>query len=272
MGAEIALCFAAAGCQVVMADISLELATQGKARQADVLQKRIEKGKAEASDKEETLSRVTATGQLADLAACDLVIEAVVEDEAVKTSLFTSLDSLCGEECVFASNTSTIAITKLASAVSMRRAERLVGAHFFSPAMVMKLVEVIPGYLSTDETVEFVKGVVEAIGKSPVVVKDVTGFAVNRMLHAFTLEACRLLEEGVASAEDIDRACVLGLGHPIGPLRLLDLLGHDLNIKVDELLFAEYGERFRPSQLMRRLVDAGLCGKKSGEGFHKYSA
>jgi 3-hydroxybutyryl-CoA dehydrogenase len=271
MGAEIALCFAKAGYEVVMSDVSVELAAKGKARQASVLDRSIQKGKFDAAQKEPTLSRVIATDKLTDMTDCDLVIEAVLEDFEIKSKVFASLDSICKEECVIASNTSSISITKLATEVNKTRAKKFLGTHFFSPATVMKLVEVIPGYLCAQETVGFIKEVLQAIGKTPVEVKDVTGFVVNRLFHVLALEACRLLEEGVASAEDIDTACMLGLGHPMGPLKLLDLMGHDLNIKVDEVLFSEYGERFRPSQLMRKLVNAGLYGKKTGEGFYQYN-
>ncbi len=270
MGAEIALCFAAAGCEVVMSDATLALATKGKDRQGQVLDKSIKKGKTDAADKEPILNRVTITDRLEDMADADLVIEAASEEFAIKSKIFSTLDTVCKEDCVIASNTSSIPITRLATTVSRKRMARFLGMHFFSPAFVMKLVEVIPGYLCEREAVEIAKEAVRTLGKTPVEIKDVAGFAVNRLLNIFFIEAIRLLEEGVATVEDIDTACKLGLGHPVGPFELLDVTGVDLNLKVHEVLFNEYGERYRPRPLHRKLVTAGMYGKKSGEGFYKY--
>jgi 3-hydroxybutyryl-CoA dehydrogenase len=271
MGAEIALCFAAAGCDVVMSDATLALAAKGKERQSEVLDKSIKKGRTNAADKDPVLSRIITTERLEDMAEADLVIEAASEDFAIKNKIFSTLDTVCKESCVIASNTSSIPITRLATTVSKKRMTRFLGMHFFSPAFVMKLVEVIPGYLCEREAVEIAKEAVKAIGKTPVEIKDVAGFAVNRLLNIFFIEAIRLLEEGVATKEDIDAACKLGLGHPVGPFELLDVTGVDLNLKVHEILFNEYGERYRPRPLHRKLVTAGMYGKKTGEGFYKYS-
>ena len=270
MGAEIALCFAAAGCEVIMSDATKELAAKGKDRQGQVLDKSIKKGKTDAAAKDPILSRIVTTDRLEDMADVDLVIEAASEEIAIKSKIFATLDAVCKESCVIASNTSSIPITRLAATVSKKRMARFLGMHFFSPAFVMKLVEVIPGYLCGKEAVEFAKDAVKTIGKTPVEIKDVAGFAVNRLLNIFFIEAIRLLEEGVATIEDIDTACKLGLGHPVGPFELLDVTGVDLNLKVHEVLFNEYGERYRPRPLLRKMVTAGMYGKKSGEGFYKY--
>lgn len=271
MGAEIGLCFAKYDYDVVLVDRTKELAEKGKEKQATALDKSIKKGKFDADKKEVVLNKVYASGDYKDLSDCDLVIEAVFESFDVKTATYKELDAVCKEDCIIASNTSSISITKLASGVKRERAPKFIGTHFNSPASIMKLVEVIPGYLTDDDTTDKVIEILNKIEKEPVKVKDVTGFALNRLFHVFSAEACRLLEEGVASAEDIDKVCVHGLGHPVGIFKLLDNMGHDLNISVDKILFDAYGERFRPSQEMQKLIDAGLLGRKTGEGFHKYS-
>lgn len=269
MGAEIALCFAMSGYETMLGDISQELADKGKEKQAGVLDRRIAKGRLDAGEKAHILARVTTTGTLADMADCDLIVEAVLEVLEIKAGVYKQLDMHCKAETIFASNTSSLPITKLAAAVSEQRA--FIGTHFNSPASIMKLVEVIPALQTTDETVETVIDVLKRIGKEPVRVKDVTGFALNRMFHAFYLEACRLVEEGVCSVEDVDKICLYGLGHPMGVFKLIDQTGHDLNMNVDEILFDAYGERFRPSPQIQRLRDAGRLGKKAGWGFYQYN-
>lgn len=270
MGSEIALCFARSGMTVILADIKQEFAEGGKRKQEAILSKQVAKGRMSEEQKADILARITPTVDLEQMADCDFVIEAVLEKLEIKADTFRKLDAICKPETILASNTSSISISKLAASVSRERAPRFVGMHFNSPASVMKLVEVIPGLLTSDETADMATELLLSIEKEPVRVKDVTGFALNRLFHCFYAEALRLVEEGVATPEDIDKICVYGLGHPIGICKLLDQLGHDLNISVDQILFDAYGERFRPSPVLQRFVDSGLLGRKSGEGFYTY--
>ncbi|WP_369281789.1 3-hydroxyacyl-CoA dehydrogenase family protein [Oscillibacter sp. GMB15532] len=269
MGSEIALCFAMNGYETVLTDVNQELANKGKEKQAAALDRRIAKGKLTEDLKEQILGRVSASGNVADMADCDLIVEAVLESLDIKTNAYKHMDMVCKPETIIASNTSSISITKLAAAVGPDRA--FIGTHFNSPASIMKLVEVIPGLQTREETVDTVFEVLRSIGKEPVRVKDVVGFALNRMFHVFYLEACRLVEEGVCSVEDVDKICLYGLGHPMGIFKLIDQTGHDLNMNVDEILFSAYGERFRPSPQIQRLRDAGRLGRKSGAGFYEYN-
>lgn len=270
MGAEIALCFARAGLETILSDTALEIAENGKKKQAAVLDKNIKKGRITEADKTETLQRVTPTADLKKMEDCDLIVEAVLENLDIKQGIFRQLDDICKESTIFASNTSSISITKLAAAVGEDRKDKFIGTHFNSPASVMKLVEVIPGLLTADETAETVTGLLIQIEKEPVRVKDVVGFGLNRLFHCFYLEACRLIEEGVCSPEDVDKICKYGLGHPMGICALLDITGHDLNQSVDQILFDAYGERFRPSPVIQRMVDSGRLGRKTGAGFYEY--
>lgn len=270
MGAEIALCFARAGMETILSDVSLEVAEKGKEKQAAVLDKSIKKGKLDAALKQEILSKVTPTGDINDMADCDIIIEAVLENLKIKQDIFRELDGICKESTILASNTSSISITKLASAVSDKRKAQFVGTHFNSPASVMKLVEVIPALLTEDETVEKTIALLNDIEKVPVKVKDVVGFGLNRLFHCFYLEACRLIEEGVCTPEDVDKICKYGLGHPMGICSLLDITSHDLNQSVDQILFEAYGDRFRPSPVIQRMVDSGRLGRKTGAGFFEY--
>jgi 3-hydroxybutyryl-CoA dehydrogenase len=270
MGAEIALCFAKFGCNVCMKETSLDLAHKGKERLIEVLDKSIKKGAFPIEEKDLTLTRLIPTDRYEDLSDVDLVVEAVFENFEIKREVFGELEKVCKAEAVFATNTSSIPITLLATCVGQERIGRFVGAHFFSPASIMKLVEVIPGLETEDETVETMMDCCRDIGKAPVRVKDVTGFALNRLLHAMWIEANRLLEEGVASPEDIDTACKLGLGHPIGPYALMDLTGNDLNLQVQQILYESYGERFRPRPILKQKVNADHLGRKTGRGWYEY--
>lgn len=270
MGSEIALCFAKKGVPVIMQDISMDCAEKGKQNQEKILARDVSKGRLTKEEKEKILDSVDATDDISRMKDCDFIIEAASENIEIKYSLYKQLDEICKEETYFATNTSSLSVTKLAACLSEDRQKKFIGTHFFSPATKMKLVEIVPGYLTEEPTVEFTKGVISMIDKEFIVAKDVCGFVVNRMLNVFFIEGIRLVEEGVASVEDIDKACKLALGHPVGPFELLDLTGLDLNLYVHGVFFEEYGERYRQRPLLKKMVSAGKCGKKSGEGFYKY--
>lgn len=270
MGSEIALCGAMFGYDVIMRDINMEFANRGKSNQEKILAKDVAKGRRTEEEKEEILARVKPTDNLDELADCDFIIEAMSEDIDLKYDLYKKLDVICKSETYFATNTSSLSVTKLAASVSEDRQKKFIGTHFFSPASKMKMVEIVPGYVTDDETVEITKEFISSIGKEFIIAKDVCGFVVNRMLNVFFIEAIRLVEEGVATPEDIDKAAKLALGHPVGPLELLDITGLDLNLYVHGVFFNEYGERYRQRPLLKKMVAAGKCGKKSGEGFFKY--
>jgi 3-hydroxybutyryl-CoA dehydrogenase len=267
MGSEIALVFALAGHRVTVVDARAEALENAKSRLAGVLDKGIARGFYQPENKESALANLTFTLEIEALADCDLVTEAVFEDQAVKADVLRRLDAVCKPECVLATNTSTIPISTLASYVSESRRERFIGTHYFSPVSRMKLVEVVPAFGTNEATVEFATRLCQAIGKVPIRVKDVAGFAVNRVLHAFVIEAIRLVEEGVATPEDIDTACKLGLGHPIGPFELMDVTTSSLCLQVQEILHENYGERFRPRPLLKQRVRAGLIGGRSAPGW-----
>ena len=267
MGAEIALVFALAGHDVVLSDRSDELLARAKQRLATVLDRGIPRGFFKAEDKEPALARIRTTTALDDFADRDFVTEAVFEDESVKGEIYRTLDRVCAPGCVLASNTSTIPISTLASYVGEPRRPLFVGTHYFSPASRMKLVEIIPAFDTAPETVETAMRLTADAGKTPIRVKDVAGFAVNRMFLIFLAEAVRLVEDGVATPEDIDTACKLGLGHPMGPFELMDATTSKLCLQASEILFEAYGERFRPPALLKQRVRAGLVGGRGKRGW-----
>lgn len=268
MGREIAIVYARAGHQVALVDATPELAKAAKEKQALIIDREIKKERIRAEEKETILNRILPVSDKTVLADYDYITEAVPEIFELKEELFRELDEICKPETVFLTNTSTFSITKLSLAVKRERKSRFIGTHFFSPASVMKLVEVIPGHLCEYEIVEDVVNLITSVGKEAVKVKDVPGFVVNRIYHAIMTESLRLLEEGVASAEDIDRACIYGMGHPVGPFELYDNTSLDLNLLVQTELFENYGDRFRPCGLLKKKVDAGQLGRKVGEGFY----
>ena len=268
MGREIAIVYARAGHQVAIVDATMELAQAAKEKQAGILDREIKKGRLAADQKDEILARIIPVADKKELADYDYITEAVPEIYELKESLFKELDEICKPETVFLTNTSTFSVTKLSLAVKRERKARFLGTHYFSPASVMKLVEVIPGHLCEDEIVDEVIAMMTEMGKEAVRVKDVTGFVVNRIYHAIMIESLKLLEEGVASVEDIDRACKFGMGHPVGPFELYDNTALDLNLQVQTELFENYGERFRPGNLLKKKVNAGQLGRKVGEGFY----
>jgi len=267
MGAEIALVFALAGHDVVLSDRSDDLLAAALDRLARVLDRGIPRGFFNEEDKPLALSRIATTVALDPFETCDLVTEAVFEDEAVKAETYRKLDAVCGPRCIFASNTSTIPISTLASHVGEARRANFIGTHYFSPASRMKLVEVIPAFDTSAETVDTAMRLMREADKTPVRVKDVAGFAVNRMFLVFLNEAVRLVEDGVATPEDIDTACKLGLGHPMGPFELMDATTSKLCLQASEILFEAYGERFRPPALLKQRVRAGLVGGRGNRGW-----
>ncbi len=269
MGHGIAQVSAQAGFAVALFDTTLAAAQAGKAKVQKNLEVGVEKGKVTAADRDAALARITCVAELSALANCQLVIEATPEKLALKQDLFRTLTAICANEAILASNTSSLSLTEIASAAT--NPARVVGLHFFNPVHLMKLLEVVLAFQTSPETLEAVKRYGAAIKKELIVVKDSPGFASSRLGVAIGLEAIRMLEEGVASAADIDRAMELGYGHPMGPLKLGDLVGLDVRLAIAEYLFAETGSpSFRPPQLLKKLVRAGKLGKKSGEGFYTY--
>ncbi|MCW5623500.1 MAG: 3-hydroxyacyl-CoA dehydrogenase family protein [Burkholderiales bacterium] len=270
MGAEIALVAALAGKDVVLSDTSEEALQRALQNLGKVLDKGLQRGFYREGQKEAALDRIRTSTDLAAFADCDLVTEAVFESETVKADVFRKLDAVCKPRAFIASNTSTISITGLASYVSPDRRPYFLGTHYFSPVSRMKLVEVIPGIDTGDGTVGVLMDYCRDIGKAPIRVKDVVGFAVNRMLHVFMIEAIRLVEEGVCTPEEVDIACKLGLGHPVGPFELSDAVTNQLCLQAQEILHDAYGERFRPRPLLKQMVQAGYNGKKAGRGWYRH--
>jgi len=270
MGSEIALVFALAGKEVLLNDTSEDGLARAEKNLEGILHRGVGRGFYEADQVVSTLGRIHTTTDLQDFSDRDLVIEAVFEDETVKAAVFAKIDDVVQKNCIIASNTSSISITGLSSHVSAQRRGRFIGTHFFSPVSRMKLVEVIPAMDTAPDTVEATMQVCKDAGKTPIEVKDVVGFAVNRILHALVIESMRLVEEGVATPEDIDLACKLGLGHPIGPFQLLDLTQNSLSLQVQGILHEAYGERFQPRPILKQMVQAGYNGKKAGRGWYKY--
>ncbi len=269
MGRGIAYLSAVAGYDTFLYDIDQEALDAAKAGIDSILRKGVEKGKITEAAAADALARIQLVPELEPAAnGADLIIEAVPESFELKTELFAQADLFCGPETILASNTSSISISKLASNVERR--ERFIGMHFFNPPHLMKLIEIVRGERTDDRTAEEIREVAERMGKTPIVVRDSPGFATSRLGVAIGLEAIRMLEEGVASAEDIDRAMELGYNHPMGPLRLTDLVGLDVRLGIAEYLAANLGPRFEPPQLLRDMVAEGKLGKKTGQGFYRW--
>jgi 3-hydroxybutyryl-CoA dehydrogenase len=270
MGSGIAEVAAKTGHEVVLRSRKQETADDMVNRLEKSLARAVDKGRMEAADRDATLARVTATSSLADLADCDLVIESVVEDLSVKKDLFNELDRAVKPEAVIATNTSTLPVVDLA--VETSRPDRVCGVHFFNPAPAMSLVEVVRPLTASDETIESVRAFATACGKTPVEVKDRAGFVVNALLFPYLNNAVRMLENGTASAGDIDAAMQGGCNFPMGPLALLDLVGLDTSLAILDALYNEFRDpNYAPVPLLRRMVSAGQLGRKSGAGFHDYS-
>lgn len=267
MGAEIALVYALAGHAVTLADTGDEPLKKAKARLGDIVSKGITRAFYKEEDTAGTLERIATTTDLAAMKDADLVVEAVFEDEKVKAEIWKRLDGIVKPGAVFASNTSTIPISTLASYVSQERRANFLGTHYFSPVSRMKLVEVIPAFDTSEAAIATAFRLAEGAQKVAIRVKDVAGFAVNRVLHAFMIEAVRLVEEGVVTPAELDVACRLGLGHPMGPFELMDAVTNSLTLQAQEIMQEAYGERFRPRPLLKQMVQAGRVGRKANAGW-----
>ncbi|HVT44059.1 MAG TPA: 3-hydroxyacyl-CoA dehydrogenase family protein [Thermoanaerobaculia bacterium] len=271
MGRGIAHLAALAGYETMLYDVDLDVLRHARSGIESNMAKGVERKKLEHWEMTKSLSRLELSTDL-ELATrgADLIIEAVPEDPVLKQDLFSQVDLFCGEHTIFASNTSSISITTLAGAVERR--EKFIGMHFFNPPHIMKLVEIVLGDRTSEETLDLARGVASRMGKEAIVVRDRPGFATSRLGIALGLEAIRMLEEGVASAEDIDKAMELGYNHPMGPLRLTDLVGLDVRLSISEYLAPLLGDRFEPPHLLRRMVGEGKLGKKSGQGFYEWDS
>jgi 3-hydroxybutyryl-CoA dehydrogenase len=271
MGNGIAQVCAQAGYHVIMNDREDAFVQRGLGSIGKSLGKLADKGKFSAEERDAIYGRITPSTDLADLSRADLVIEAVFEKLEVKREVLARLDTICRPETILASNTSSISITKLAAAT--QRPDKIIGMHFFNPVPIMQLIEIIRALQTSQETFDTIRELSVKLGKTPVEVQDSPGFVTNRVLMPLLNEAMFALMEGVASAEDIDTAVKLGLNHPMGPLTLADYVGLDVCLDVLEVLHRELGDpKFRPCPLLRKMVDAGYLGRKSGQGFYKYKA
>jgi 3-hydroxybutyryl-CoA dehydrogenase len=270
MGTGIAYAAAISSMRVILYDVSPGSLSRGMARLASDLTKGVEKGKIAPDESASALARIRAASSIDDLKECDIVVEAVVEDLPLKQELFRTLGELCSEKTILATNTSSLSVTAIAAGV--RRPERVVGMHFFNPAHIMKLVEVVQGHRTALETVESTRRIAAGMGKTPVSAKDTPGFIVNRVARPFYGEALRLLGEGVTTVEEIDRILTLEGEFKMGPFALMDLIGIDINFAVTRSMYEQtFGEpRYRPHPIQQQMVSAGLLGRKTKRGFYAY--
>jgi 3-hydroxybutyryl-CoA dehydrogenase len=269
MGSGIAEVAARSGYETVVREVTEELVEKGVQKIGGSLGKAVERGKLEASARDEAVARLSGTVKLEDLADCDIVVEAIVENLEEKKRIFSALDEVVKKDALFASNTSSLTMTQIA--MFTHRPDQVVGLHFFNPVPVMKLVEVVRTLLTSEESYERAFEFARSLGKEPIAAGDNSGFIVNRLLVPYLLDAIRALEEGVGSVEDIDKGMQLGCGYPMGPFTLLDFVGLDTTYYIANIMFEEYREkRFAPPPLLKQMVTAGRLGKKSGWGFYEY--
>ena len=269
MGHGIAQVAAAAGYEVILRDVDEASLARGMQAIERNLDKGVQLGKVTGEDRDHALAHITTTTALPDLKASDLIIEAAPENLELKQGLLRESEGLTTPHCIWASNTSSLSIAEIARAAT--RPEKVVGMHFFNPVHIMRLVEIVVGDQSSEATIAAVRTVAQRMKKEPIVVRDVPGFASSRLGVTLGLEAMRMVEQGVASARDIDTAMELGYNHPMGPLRLTDLVGLDVRLSIAEYLHRKLGsEAFRPPEILRQMVSQGKLGKKSGEGFYKW--
>jgi 3-hydroxybutyryl-CoA dehydrogenase len=269
MGSGIVQVSAQSGFSTTVVEVNDEVLQRGLGRIEQALRGLADKGRIDAKARDAALGRIRGTTRLEELKSCDLVVEAMTENQMLKNETFTRLDRICPPRTVLASNTSSCNVTAMAAAT--KRPGQVLGLHFFNPVPLMKLVEVVRTILTDDETVTAAAAWVRALGKSPVQTKDSTAFIVNRLLVPYLLDAIRFYEGGLASLEDIDQAMKLGCGYPMGPFTLLDLVGLDTAMYVAEVMFEEFREpRYAPPPLLKRMVMAGRLGRKSGRGFYVY--
>lgn len=268
MGSGIAEVALISGFNVLMRDVTMEAVQKGRLRMVTDFDKRIQKGKMAEAEKEAILQRLSTTIKLEDLGKCDFVIEAAVENIPLKWELFTKLDELTPKETILASNTSSISITRIASVT--QRPDRVIGMHFFNPAPVMRLVEIIRGLVTSDETFRITRELSLKMGKTPLEANDFPGFISSRLIFSFMNEGIYTLYEGLGRAEDIDAMMKMGANHPMGPLELADLVGLDTVLSVMSVLQEAFGDKYRPCPLLTKYVEAGYLGVKTGRGFYQY--